>query len=69
MTKLFERALEKRTLRKSIMEKWKNEWIGLILWHGGLLGLIIDETADGKNHSGRLQFKFIGRILKDQNVP
>jgi len=38
---------ERRTLWNSI-EKRKNEWIGHVLRHGGLLGLIIEECVEGK---------------------
>jgi hypothetical protein len=49
---VLERMSVRRTLWSSI-KKRRNEWIGHVLRHGGLLGLIIEGCVEGKNARGR----------------
>lgn len=35
------------------MKVVRNEWVGHVLRHGGLLGLIIEGYVEGKNAKGR----------------
>ena len=44
---VLERMSVRRTLWSSI-KKRRNEWIGHVLRHGGLLGLIIEGCVEGK---------------------
>jgi len=54
--KVLERVLEKRSMWKSI-KKRRNEWIGHILSHKGLLlGLVLKGIVDGKNHRGNQNY-------------
>jgi hypothetical protein len=48
------------------IQKRRNELIGRILRHDGLLLLILEDVIDGKNHRGRPRLQYISRIMKDQ---
>lgn len=50
---------------KSI-EKRRNELIGHILRHDGLVLLILEGIIDGKNHRGLPKLQFISQIMEDQ---
>lgn len=56
---------EKRSLWSSI-KKRRNEWIGHVLRHRILLGLIIECCIEGKNVRGRLRMEYMQQIIKDQ---
>jgi len=55
---VLERMAERRTPWNSI-KKWRNEWIGHVLRHGELLGLIIEGCVEGKNARGRPQMEYM----------
>ncbi|XP_050531519.1 uncharacterized protein LOC126900101 [Daktulosphaira vitifoliae] len=42
------------------------EWIGHVLRHGGLLGLIIEGCVEGKNARGRPRMEYMQQIIEDQ---
>lgn len=44
----------------------RNELIGHILRHDGLLLLILECVIDGKNHRGRPRLQYISQIMEDQ---
>ena len=62
---VLERVSEKKSIWKSI-QKRRNELIGHILRHDGLLGLILEGLVDGKNHRGRPRLQYISQIIEDQ---
>lgn len=62
---MLERISEEKLIWKSIVRR-RNEWIGHIMRHEGLLKLIIEGCIDGKNHRGRPRLEYIQQIIKDQ---
>lgn len=62
---VLEGVSEKKSIWKNI-QKRRNELIGHILRHDGLLGLILEEIIDGKNHRGRPRLQYISQIIEDQ---
>lgn len=46
--------------------KKAKELIGHILWHDGLLGLILEGIINGKIHRGRPRLQYISQIIEDQ---
>ena len=62
---VLERMAEKRTLW-SVIKKRRNEWIGRVMRHGGLLGLTIEGCVEGKNCRGRPRMEYIQQIMMDQ---
>lgn len=58
-----ERMSTRRTLWSSIKKKG---WIGHVMRHGGLVGLIVEDCAEGKNSSGRPRMEYMQQIIKDQ---
>ncbi|KAF0693084.1 Uncharacterized protein FWK35_00035702, partial [Aphis craccivora] len=48
------------------MSRRRNEWIGHVLRHGGLLGLIIEGCVEGKNARGRPRMEYMQQIIEDQ---
>jgi len=64
-----EEVLERTTGGKLIWRnivKRRNEWIGHIMRHEGLLKLIIEGSIEGKNHRGRSKLEYIQQIINDQ---
>lgn len=64
---VLERMCERITLGNSNKKRAK-EWIGHVLRHGGLLGLIIEDCVDGKNAKERPRMKFIQKNYKGLRV-
>ncbi|XP_025417940.1 uncharacterized protein LOC112688792 [Sipha flava] len=62
---VLERMSARRTLWSSI-KKRRNEWIGHVLRHGGLLGSIIEGCEEGKNARGIPRMKYMQQIIEDQ---
>lgn len=62
---VLERMPVRRTLWSSIKRR-RNEWIGHVLRHGGLLGLIIEGCVEGKNARGRPRMEYMQQIIEDQ---
>jgi hypothetical protein len=62
---VLERMAEKRTLW-NVVKKRRNEWIGHVIRHGGLLRLTIEGCVEGKNCRGRSQMEYLQQIMKDQ---
>jgi len=62
---VLESVLEGKLLWKNIVRR-RNEWIGHIMRHNGLLKLIIEGKVGGNNHMGRPRLEFIQQIIKDQ---
>jgi len=44
--------------------KRRNELVGHVLWHGGLLGLTIEGLLEGKTCRGRPLLEYIQQIVK-----
>lgn len=42
--------------------------MGLILGHGGLLGVILEWTIVGQNHRGRPRSQYTGQTEEDQEL-
>jgi len=55
---ILERMSVRRTLWSSI-KKRRNEWVGHVLRHGGLLELIIEGCVEGKNARGRPRMEYM----------
>ena len=62
---VLERIADGRLLWSNIVRR-RNEWIGHIMRHEGLLKLIIEGRVEGKNRRGRPRLEFIQQIIKDQ---
>jgi len=62
---VLERVSEEKLLWKNIVRR-RNEWIGHIMRHDGLLKLIIEGRVEGKNRRERPRLEFIQQIIKDQ---
>lgn len=62
---VLEKVSERKSMWKSI-QKRRNELIGHILRHDGLLLLILEGVIDGKNHRGRPRLQYISQIMEDQ---
>lgn len=61
---VLERMSERKTLWSSI-NKRINVWIGHVLRHSGLLGIIIEGCIEGKNARGRSRMEYMQQIPKD----
>jgi len=64
---VLERLSDAKLLWNNIVRR-RNEWIGHIMRHEGLLKLIIEGTIEGNNRRGRPRLEFIQQIIKDQLV-
>uniref|UniRef100_A0A2S2P7C6 Uncharacterized protein n=1 Tax=Schizaphis graminum TaxID=13262 RepID=A0A2S2P7C6_SCHGA len=62
---VLEKVSERKSMWKSI-QKRRNELIGHILRHDGLLLLILEGVIDGKNHRGRPRLQYVNQIMEDQ---
>jgi len=62
---VLKRISDKSVLWISI-KKRRNKWIGHVLWHGGLLGLIIEGWVEGKNYEGRPRLEYIQQIMRER---
>uniref|UniRef100_A0A2S2PJ80 Endonuclease-reverse transcriptase n=1 Tax=Schizaphis graminum TaxID=13262 RepID=A0A2S2PJ80_SCHGA len=61
---VLDRITEAKLIWKNIVRR-RNEWIGHIMRHEGLLKLIIEGCIDGKNRRGRPRLEYIQQIIKD----
>jgi len=64
-----EEVLKRMSVRRTLwsnIKKRRNEWIGHVLRHGGLLGLIIEGCVEGKNARGRPRMEYMQQIIEDQ---
>jgi len=62
---VLERISDGKLLWNNIVRR-RNEWIGYIMRHDGLLKMIIEGKLEGKNRRGSQILEFIQQIIKDQ---
>jgi len=56
--------IRRKVTRKNIVRR-RNEWIGHIMRHKGLLKLIIEGRVEGIRNKGRPRLEYIHQIIKD----